>query len=151
VFEVTNPDAEGQQLVERIRREPGILRALGGVNDSEFRSLWERFPGSPYLFWGKRKVIISKADRIGNGQYPDSEQRFAGVGRGPVAEALFRELASELLRDDEWGQFEEERLSLAAETLERGGAVVDAKQVWRQIAERFPGSAAAEQARIRIR
>jgi hypothetical protein len=149
-FEVVAPNAAGQGLVERIRHRPGILRAAGGVDDAEFRSLHERFPGSPYLLWGKHAVAIDKAQRIGNGQYPDSEERFASLGRGPVAESLFRELATELLNDD-WGQFDEERLALAAESLERGKALGDAKEVWAQIADRFPGSEAAEEARRLLR
>jgi TolA-binding protein len=63
---------------------------------------------------------------------------------------LFRELATELLNDD-WGQFDEERLALAAESLERGKALGDAKEVWAQIADRFPGSEAAEEARRLLR
>jgi len=144
--EVIAPSADGLRLLERIRQRPEILRVARGVDDAEFESLLTKFPGSPYLSWGRRAVMVDRIQRIANGLYPDSGERFSGVGRGPIAERLLRELGTELLHED-WGQFDEERLLLAAESMERGKARDDAQEVWAQLADRFPDSETAERAR----
>jgi hypothetical protein len=148
-FEVIAPDAEGQTVVQRLRTQPWILR--GGVDNPAYDSLARQSPASPYLYWGKRAIALEKDARIHNGRYPDTDEKFAEIGRGsPLAASLYRQLAAELLEGDTWGQFDEERLQLAAENLERARAFEEAKEIWREIVARFPGSEAAEQARRRI-
>ncbi len=148
-FEVVAPDAEGQAVVQAVRSQPWILR--GGVDNPGYDSLVTQFPTSPYLHWGKRAITLEKGARIGNGRYPDTDDVFdEGAQGGSLARMLFRQLATDLQGGDPWGQFDEERLALAAENFERGGAYDRALPVWREIAERFPGSEAAEQARSRI-
>jgi hypothetical protein len=149
IFEVVAPDADGQSVVQRIRTQPWILR--GGLNDPEYQSLLRDFPASPYLHWGKRAIALGKGHRVHNGRYPDTNEKFAEISQGsPLAPPLYRQLAAELLDADTWGQFDEERLLLAAENMERAGDFAEAKQIWREILERFPGSEAAEQANSRI-
>jgi len=148
-FEVVAPDAEGQRLLERVRSQPWILR--GGFGNAEYESLVNEFPANPYLHWGKRAIALEKGHRIHNGRYPDTNEKYASMAQGsPLASPLYRQLATELLDADTWGQFDEERLLLAAENMERAGGFVEARQIWREILERFPGSEAAEQAKSRI-
>jgi len=147
-FEVVAPDADGQTVVQRLRSQPWILR--GGINNPGYDSLVDQFPDSPYLHWGRRAIALEKSHRIGNGQYPDTGEHYAEIGRGhPLTPQLYRRHAGEL-RDASWGQFDEERLRLAAEELERAGDFAEAKSVWREIVERFPGSEAAEETKSRI-
>ena len=148
-FEVVAPDADGQRLVERIRTHPWVLR--GGLYDAEYQALLAQFPASPYLHWGKRAIALEKKSRIGNGRYPHNDEIFDEAAQGvPLAKTLFRELAIELLDADNWGQFDEERLQLAAENMALGGAYDEARPIWLEILERFPGSAAAEEAKSRL-
>jgi len=150
-FDVAAPEAEGQLLVQRIRHQPWVMRARGGSGDAEYASLAADFPHSPYLHWGRHEIALEKQHRIANGRYPDTDGIFDEAAQGvPLAKTLFQQLATELLSTDTWGQFDEERLLLAAENLERGGAYDEALAVWREIAERFPGSEAAERARNRV-
>jgi len=163
-FDVVAPQGDDAVLVQRIRDRPWVLQggAYGAVAD--YAALAAQFPASPYLHWGKQGIAVEKSTRIGNGQYPDTDDRFADDGRGhPLTPQLFRELADKL-RDSNWGQFDEERLQLAAENLERAVAADralrnrppaasdfdEAKTVWREIVERFPGSEAAEAAKSRV-
>jgi hypothetical protein len=148
-FEVVAPDTEGQQVVERIRAKPWILR--GALDYPEYDALVKQFPASPYLHWGKRAIALEKDARIHNGRYPDTDEKFASMGHGsPLAPPLYRELATELLEAESWGQFDEERLQLAAEIMERAGDLAAARGIWMEIVERFPGSEAAEKAKSRI-
>jgi hypothetical protein len=148
-FEVVAPDVTGMELLQRIRTQPWILR--GGLSNDEYAALLAQFPGTPYLHWGKRAIALTKQSRIGNGRYPDNDEVFDEAAQGvPLAKTLFRELATELLNADTWGQFDEERLFLAAENMERGRAYDEARPIWAEILQRFPGSEAAEQARNRL-
>lgn len=150
-FEAVRPDAEGERLLSSVQVDPWIMRAQAGLQDATCVTLLNQFPESPYLQWGKRQIAVQKATRIGNGQYPDSGEPFAEIGQGSeLAKTLYRELATDLLSAASWGPFDEERFGLAALNLERGGAAEEARLIWRQIAERFPGSEAAEQAKSRI-
>jgi hypothetical protein len=148
-FEVVDPDADGQAVVQQLRTQPWILR--GGVDNPGYHSLVRQFPDNPYLHWGKWVVALEKDARIHNGRYPDTDEKYAEIGQGhPLTSQLYRQLADELRDGRTWGQFDEERLQLAAENLERARDLDEAKDVWREIVERFPGSEAAEQAKSRI-
>src|SRR6185295_9575555 len=92
-FDVVAPEGDDVALVQRIRDRPWVL---GGLTD-DYAALAAQFPASPYLHWGKWAIAIEKSTRIGNGQYPDRDDRFAETGRGhPLTPQLFRELADEL-------------------------------------------------------
>ena len=148
-FEVVPADGDDQRLVQEIRTRPWILR--GGLDNAEYTSLLKEFPESPLLDWGKRAVAIAREHRIHNGRYPDSDDKFASMAQGsPLAQPLFKELAQQLLDAEPWGQFDEERLQLAAENMGLARDLAQANQIWMEIAERFPGSEAAEEAKSRI-
>lgn len=147
-FEVVAPEGDDAALVQRIRNQPWVLR--GGLPSSGYEALAAQFPASPYVDWGQLAIAQEKSSRIGNGQYPDTGEHYAEIGLGhPLTPQLYRRHADEL-RDASWGQFDEERLRLAAEELERARDFAEAKNVWREIVERFPGSEAAEEAKSRI-
>ena len=147
-FDVAAPEGDDVALVQRIRNQPWVLR--GGLPAAGYEALAAQFPTSPYVDWGQLTVALEKSNRIHNGEYPDTGEQYAEIGRGhPLTPQLYRRHADEL-RDASWGQFDEERLRLAAEDLERAGDFAEAKNVWREIVERFPGSEAAEEAKSRI-
>lgn len=147
-FEVLAPDALTQSLVQRVRNQPWILR--GGLGNPEYDDLLREFPGSEHLYWGQRQAALEKDARIHNGRYPETDEKYAEVGHGhPLTLRLYQQLADEL-RDATWGQFDEERLLLVAQILERAGDFTEANDVWREITETFPGSEAAQEAKSRI-
>jgi hypothetical protein len=138
----------GESKVLAFKVLPWVPR--GQPNDATFAALLARHPGSPYLDWGRRAIALEKSHRIHNGRYPDTGEKYADIGQGhPLTPRLYRQLADEI-RDERWGQFDEERLMLAAEHLEMAGDLIDAKDLWREITEQFPGSLAAERALSRI-
>lgn len=147
-FDVVAPEGDDVALVQRIRNQPWVLR--GGLSDPGYAALAAQYPASPYLHWGKRGIALEKIDRIQDARYPDTDEKFAEISQGhPLTPQLYRQHA-DALRGASWGQFDEERLLLAAEDLERAGEFAEAKNVWQEIVERFPGSEAAEQAKSRI-
>jgi hypothetical protein len=147
-FDVVPAEGEDAALVQRVRNEPWVLR--GGLPNAGYAALAAQYPTSPYLHWGKRAIALEKSHRIHNARYPDTNEKFADISRAhPLTPQLYRQLADEL-RSASWGQFDEERLRLAAEDLERVGDFVEAKNVWREIVEHFPASEAAEEAKSRI-
>jgi hypothetical protein len=150
-FEVSRPDEDGERLLSQVADNPFLLRAHAGVYDTRMFGFLQEFPDSPYLHWGRYRIAHDRRTRIGNGDHPYTGESFAEVGQGSEqAKGLSRELANDLLKDRSWGPFDEERLALVASNLERAEADEDARAIWLQIAERFPGSAAAEQAKSRI-
>ena len=147
-FDVVAPEGDEVALVQRIRNQPWVLR--GGLPDPDYEALAAQFPTSPYVHWGQLAIALEKSNRIHNGEYADTGEQYAEIGRGhPLTPQLYRRHSDEL-RDASWGQFDEDRLRLAAEELERAGDFAEAKNVWREILERFPGSEAAEEAKSRI-
>lgn len=147
-FDIVAPQGDDAAVVQRIEDQPWVLR--GGLPAPTYAALAGEYPASPYLFWGKLAIALAKGHRIHNGRYPDTNEKFADISQGnPLAAQLYRQLADEL-REARWGQFDEERLQLAAENLERAGNSGEAKEVWQEILDRFPGSEAAEQATNRI-
>jgi hypothetical protein len=149
VFDVSEPGPEDKPLVDRIKDKPWVLR--GNPDDPDYASLVRDFPHSSYLQWGKRGAAVERAQRISSGRYPDTAEKYAVMAQGSSqAPSLYRHLATELVEDDRWGQFDEERLQLAADAMERSGGYEEAKKIWAQILKRFPDSEAAEHARGRL-
>ena len=147
-FEVIAPEGDDVALVQRIRNQPWVLRV--GLSEADYAALVGQYPASPYLHWGKTAITRQKINRIGNGRDPDTNERYAEVGQGdPLTPQLYRRLADELRDGSSWGQFDEERLRFAAENLERARDFAEAKDVWREIVVRFPGSEAAQEAKSR--
>jgi hypothetical protein len=148
-FDVVVPQGGDAAVVQQIRSQPWVLR--GGLPAPSYAALAAQYPTSPYLHWGQRAIALEKSNRIHNGEYPDTGEQYAEIGRGhPLTPQLYRQLADELRGASTWGQFDEERLRLAAEDLERAGDSAEARNVWREILERFSGSEAAEEAKSRI-
>lgn len=147
-FDVVAAEGDDAAVVQRIRNQPWALR--GGLPDAGYAALAAQYPNSGLLHWGKRSIALEKSHRIHNARYPNTNEKYADISRGhPLTPQLYRQHADEL-RDASWGQFDEERLRLAAEDMERAGDFAEAKNVWREILERFPGSEAAEEAKNRI-
>ncbi len=141
-FTVVEPSGDDLAVFQRVAKDPEILAGRG-----EADALLRKYPKSPYLRWARIRRIGQMDANVGNGYDPEKGIR----SNQPPLHKEERELmtrdfdervAQELLSDEEWGAFEEERLALGLRhARDESIAAIFRKQLF----EKFPDSRAVNE------
>jgi hypothetical protein len=140
-FDVKEPTGEDREVLERLRRQPELLTTEKGAG------LLKQHPRSPYLRWARLLAIQEREIELRNRRDPDSGASLWHLDKDSL-EAFqaerFRRMTQDLLGDDDWGAFEEERLDLATRFAEMGKDESSAERARKELVQKFPRSAAVK-------
>lgn len=140
-FDVKEPSGEDREVFELIRKDPDLLKTERGA------TLIQRYRKSVYLRRTKLLALQEREIELRDRKDPDSGASLWHLDKASLDAFQadhFRRMAQDLLADDDWGPFEEERLDLAAQYAAIGGDKASAERARGELIDRFPRSAAVK-------
>jgi len=110
------------------------------------------YPTSPYLRSARLDRFRSREVRLANSRNPDTDEPLWNLSqsdRDAFSRDFYRRMTQDILRESDWGSFEEIRLSWAASYAEHSGDLETTRRIQQEILERFPRSVSANLIRRR--
>jgi hypothetical protein len=145
-FDVTLPKDSDKNVFETVSKNPIALLGRYSHDLRYSDDLITRYPASAYLRWSRLLKYEERLDRIRELRDPQTDvsmrSHLATEQQTPWRQEQASRLATELLAEQDFGPFEEERLDIAS-GLTRDEQLARALRA--ELLSRFPASAAAEQ------